>query len=172
MRVFSSCNVALAVCLALGPAGASAAGVGPTPYDRCFEAAGSLYQISPLLLKAIARQESSMRPRAIGKNPNPQYASEYGIGIMQISSWHLDDLAKVGITEQILLDRPCTNITVGAWMLSKRVRRYGMSWKAVGAYNATTEWKQVQYAEKIQRHLYRELKAAGINPAAQPEGSK
>lgn len=158
----------LALCLAaamcLGAAGQAGAAAGPTPYDRCFEAAGAAYQISPLLLKAIARQESSMRPQAIGRNPDPKYAKEYGIGIMQISSWHLDDLAKLGITEQILLDRPCTNITVGAWMLSKRVRRYGMSWKAVGSYNATTEWKQVRYAEKIQRHLYRELKAAGVEP--------
>jgi soluble lytic murein transglycosylase-like protein len=154
----------MAVSLWLSTAGPAAAGAGPTPYDRCFEAAGAAYQISPLLLKAIARQESSMRPQAIGRNPDPKYAKEYGIGIMQISSWHLDDLAKLGITEQILLDRPCTNITVGAWMLSKRVRRYGMSWKAVGSYNATTEWKQVRYAEKIQRHLYRELKAAGVDP--------
>lgn len=135
---------------------------GPTEFDRCFEQAGATYSISPFLLKAIARQESTMNPRAIGRNPNPAMADEYGIGIMQISSWWLPRLAKIGVTERQLLESACTNITVGAWILAGNIERHGMTWTAVGAYNAKTDWKRQAYAKKIQRHLIAELRAAGV----------
>lgn len=104
-----------------------------------------------------------MNPRAIGRNPNPAMADEYGIGIMQISSWWLPRLRHVGVTEQHLLDSPCSNIAIGTWILAGNIRQYGMSWNAVGAYNAKTQWKREAYAKKIQRHLLNELRAAGVS---------
>lgn len=157
-------RVALVLALAAGlglSSGAEATG-GATPYDDCFNRAGAAYGISPLLLKAIARQESSMRPRAIGRNPNPAMADEYGIGLMQISSWWLPKLRSIGVSESDLLDSPCKNIAIGTWILADNIRRYGMTWNAVGAYNAKTQWKRDVYAQKIQRHLLNEIRAAGM----------
>lgn len=139
---------------AAGAAPAHAGGYGPTAYDTCFERAGAYYQINPLLLKAIARQESGMNPAAIGQNTN----GTQDLGIMQINTAHLPTLARAGIGRQHLMDA-CTNIAVGAWVLAGSVRRYGMSWSAVGAYHSPTAWRRQDYAVKISRHLLRELRA-------------
>ena len=53
-------------------------------YAFCFEEAGATYGVSPLLLWSIAKHESNMNPRAVGRNSN----GTYGYGLMRInSSW-------------------------------------------------------------------------------------
>lgn len=152
-------GAALAATLALGllsvAAPARAAG-GPTQWDGCFQKAGDYYRINPLLLKAIARQESSMNPRAVGKNTN----GTVDLGMMQINTTWLPKLARAGVRREHLMD-PCVNIMVGAWVLADGVRRFGMSWKAVGVYHSPTPWRQQSYAAKVQRHLIREIHAVG-----------
>ena len=49
----------------------------------------------------------------------------HDIGLMQINSMHLPDLARQGITRQRLLDEPCLSIDVGASILSGFIRRHG-----------------------------------------------
>lgn len=129
----------------------------PTPWDACFEQAGAYYKVNPLLLKAIARQESSMNPAATNKNTN----GTEDVGLMQINSIHLPKLAPAGINRERLRD-PCTNIAVGAWVLAEAVSRLGMTWDAVGAYHSPTAWRRRDYAAKVQRHLIREIQGAGI----------
>lgn len=140
----------------LGAASPAHAGkYGPTIYDDCFARAGAHYGINPLLLKAIARQESSMNPSAVGQNTN----GTQDLGIMQINTTHLTKLAKAGIQRHHLMDA-CTNITVGAWVLADAIRRFGMSWTAVGAYHSPTAWRRQDYAVKVSKHLIREIRAA------------
>lgn len=141
----------LAACLM---AAAPAKAAGPTEFDSCFQAAGDYYGISPLLLKAIARQESSMNPTAINQNTN----GTTDIGIMQINTWHMTKLRRAGVTEQRLWE-PCVNIAVGAWVLADAIHRHGMTWKAVGVYHSPTDWRQRDYAARVQRHLVREIRA-------------
>lgn len=151
---------AIAALLAILPLTASA---GPAPWEACFIAAGQRYGINPLLLRAIARQESSMRPEAVGRNTN----GTRDLGVMQINTSWLPRLARAGITERHLMD-PCVNIHVGAWVLANAVKDHGMSWKAVGVYHSPTPWRQQQYAQKVQRHLLREIRDAAYRPSVMP----
>ncbi len=117
--------------------------------EACFEGASKHYSVDKNLLKAIAITESGMRSNVIGPlNKN----GSYDIGMMQINSGALPTLAKYGIGKSELLDA-CTNIHVGAWVLATKISRFGKTWKAVGAYNASTESKQIIYVKKVQSAL-------------------
>lgn len=112
----------------------------------CYEEAGAKYGISPTLLHAISQKESSFNPVAINYNTN----GSYDFGLMQINSSWEPSLRKLGIPWDSLAD-PCTNVMVGAWVLSQCVRDYGYTWPAVGCYNSRTPSKRDRYAAKIAR---------------------
>lgn len=117
----------------------------------CFSEASSRLDVDERLLRAIATVESSMNPAAVHRNPD----GSYDIGIMQINSGWLPTLRRFGITEADLYNA-CTNIHVGAWVLSGNIARHGKIWKAVGAYNASTRSKQENYVSLVWK-AYRRL---------------
>lgn len=112
----------------------------------CYEEASAKYGISPTLLSAISQGESSFNPAAINYNKN----GSYDYGLMQINSSWEPSLRKLGIPWNSLAD-PCTNVMVGAWVLSQCIRDYGYTWPAVGCYNSRTPSKRDRYAAKIAR---------------------
>lgn len=124
----------------------------------CFEEASREYGVPEPLLRAIAVTESGNNPRAIGRN---QGSVDYGL--MQINSTHLrkDRLGKWNITKQALLDDPCLNLKVGAWIMAENIRQHGYNWTAVGAYNvgcarlsrAECEKRRNRYAGKVYQAL-------------------
>jgi soluble lytic murein transglycosylase-like protein len=130
----------------------------------CWEEAGRKYGINPWLLVAIARTESGLNPRAVNRgNGN----GSYDVGLMQINSAWLPTLRNYGIDEERLFE-PCTNITVGAWILAQNMRRLGATWEAVGAYNAASRDKRVRYAASVYRNLPPALHAtASTSPGPQ-----
>jgi soluble lytic murein transglycosylase-like protein len=67
---------------------------------------------------------------------------------MQINSSWLKTLGRYGVTGESLF-KPCVNADVGAWILADNFRRMGVTWDAVGAYNAMTPWKRVKYATGV-----------------------
>ncbi len=115
-------------------------------YAFCYEDAGNRYGISPHLLRAIAKGESSFNPAAINHNTN----GSYDCGLMQINSSWEPTLRRMGISWNQLAD-PCTNVMVGAWVLSQCISDYGYTWTAVGCYNSRTPSKRDRYAARIAR---------------------
>lgn len=117
--------------------------------EACFQQAGVYHGIDPSWLKAIAKVESGFNPRAVGaRNKN----GTFDVGMMQINSGWFSTLDKFGIKPGHLTNA-CTNIFVGAWILSKNVRMYGKTWQAIGAYNtgnpSKLKQKSAQYASMV-----------------------
>lgn len=119
----------------------------------CFDEAAERYKVLVELLKAISKVESNGNPNARNTNTN----GSTDIGHMQINSSWLPTLAKYGIDEAKLAD-PCINTNIGAWVLATNIARYGLSWEAVGAYNAVSPAKRQVYALKVAAVLRRHAK--------------
>ena len=125
--------------------------------EACLQAAAAKHGLSYVLLRSIAEQESNFNPNAVGGNTN----GSQDFGLMQINSTWLPMLSKHGVTKQGLFN-PCTNADVGAWILADNFKRLGVTWEAVGAYNAITPWKRVKYATGVYNKLVRHTS----NPSA------
>lgn len=140
--------------------------------QQCISDASERYKVHPYIIWAIAKTESSFRPTVIAKNTD----GSVDIGLMQVNSWWLERrsspnkpkrLGDYGVTKEQLLD-PCTNIHAGAWVLAQNMKMYGNTWKAIGAYNAVTPWKQERYVRKVQKNLQiaiEKSKGAGLYQA-------
>lgn len=115
----------------------------------CWYQAAKRYHVDPALLYSVARVETKATSGVVARNSD----GSYDIGVMQINSSWLPELAKYGITAATLRHNACVNVMIGAWILSQSVQQYGLNWKGVGAYNASTPWKRARYAAKVAHEL-------------------
>ena len=117
----------------------------------CFDEAAAKYAVDAKMLQAIATVESKMTSGIVGPaNKN----GTYDIGMMQINSSWLPKLKQAGISESQLKNDACTNVHVGAWILSESFKTYGKNWRAIGAYNAISEDLRTIYAQKVYKAYY------------------
>ncbi|EOX8528069.1 transglycosylase SLT domain-containing protein [Salmonella bongori] len=141
-------------CLMIWSWGVQAAETVNNKYD-CFELAGRDANIDPMLLRAVAWQESGLNYRITGSNALAGFGEGYGYGLMQIDSQHLLFLKKYGITKENLINDICLNIYVGAYIMAVALNKFGENWKAVGAYNAgfkensKQQERRTLYARKV-----------------------
>ncbi|MEG0280997.1 MAG: lytic transglycosylase domain-containing protein [Morganella sp. (in: enterobacteria)] len=121
----------------------------------CFNEAGARYRVDPLLLRAIAQVESGMKPGVVGKNMAGKRLLSRDFGLMQINETQIPQLRAMGIlkSEQELLDNPCLNVQIGAWILAKHLKQCGVNWECLGSYNAgfspRNTPRRMLYARKI-----------------------
>lgn len=130
----------------------------------CFREAGARYSIDPLLLRAIARQESSLNP--VAKNFNRDKKGNVlsiDYGLMMINSIHIPKLIRLGVIKSAsdLLNNPCLNVMIGAWVLARHFKVCGVSWICLGSYNAgfkdESEGRRLKYARRVYAKYEEEL---------------
>ncbi|EBZ6776928.1 lytic transglycosylase domain-containing protein [Salmonella enterica] len=126
----------------------------PNANAFCFKEAGERYGVDPLLLIAIAQTESGLVPTATNINKKGTPKESIDIGLMQINSIWFGQLSNDwGITRNDLISNPCQNVYVGAYILALNIKKNGVNWKSIGAYNAgfsdRTEAARVRYAKKV-----------------------
>lgn len=110
----------------------------------CWEQAAAIHNVDPWLLYSIASVESGFNNNAINTNKN----GSFDIGMMQINSIWLPKLRTMGISKDMLRDA-CTSTYVGAWILSQNIKRFGYTWRAIGAYNSAKPELGYKYALKV-----------------------
>jgi soluble lytic murein transglycosylase-like protein len=123
---------------------ATALAASPGAHADCFDDAGAYQRVNPLILRAIAWQESRNRPNA--KHLNDNGSTDYGL--MQINSIHLPTLSRYGIGKETLMS-PCKNVFIAAWHLRRQMDKYGNTWAAVGAYHSESPSLRDKYAQQI-----------------------
>ncbi len=130
IKNLQAATVCLSLIIALNPTDSTAQ---PTdlPFADCFTKAAKTYDINPRILVAIALTENA------GFNPRATSPDGNDMGLMQINKEWIPRIAKYGIQQADLLDDPCANINVGAWILADSISRYGYNWTAIGYYNAS-----------------------------------
>ncbi|WP_423383523.1 lytic transglycosylase domain-containing protein [Burkholderia sp. LMG 32019] len=124
--------------------------IGTNARANCIDDAAAYHHVNPALTHAIASVESCFSPVAYKGNAN---GSE-DIGLMQINSSWLPTLSRFGISRAALFDG-CVSADVGTGILSQNISRLGLTWNAVGAYNAASPRKRVQYARRVYADLLR-----------------
>jgi soluble lytic murein transglycosylase-like protein len=122
----------------------------------CFEQAAQRYSMPVTLLHAVAQVESSFQQKAVSTNRD----GSVNYGLMQI---HESNLGWLGHTKETIME-PCANVMAGARVLADMVKRYGMTWRAVGSYNAGTapalDGSRQEYVAKVKAAL-----DAGASPS-------
>ena len=115
----------------------------PPAHAFCWEEASAYSGVPVELLWAIVQVESGGHPHALHWNRN----GSYDYGLTQInSSWY----RTLGRDRWDAVTRDaCYNLKVGAWVLRQCLDKLGYTWRGLGCYNATTDWKRARYARKV-----------------------
>lgn len=117
-------------------------------YSFCFQEAGQLYGINPMVLRSIAKVESNTKPDTVNRNSN----GTSDVGLMQINTiWKMT----LGEGRWRHLGDACYNTKIGAWILATCINKYGYNWKAIGCYNSQTPAKSEIYSKRVFSQLER-----------------
>lgn len=111
--------------------------------EYCFYQAGRFYNISPDLLRAISKVESSLNPFALNLNNGN---GSIDVCHMQVNSCWKDTIG----SGWDYLGNPCYCTYWGAYILSLCITRYGQTWDAVSCYNSNKALYELE-GEKLEK---------------------
>ncbi|MCM3609142.1 lytic transglycosylase domain-containing protein [Cupriavidus pauculus] len=118
--------------------------------EACIAQAVAHYQPHPDLLRAVIAAEGGTTGK-IRRNDN----GSFDMGLMQINSVHLPELARFGITQDMLVNNECLNIMIGAYYLQKNILTGRDFWHGVGSYHSKTPEKNTAYQYRVWENLQR-----------------
>jgi soluble lytic murein transglycosylase-like protein len=150
-----------------------------------FDAPCARYGVPKQLAVAVAAQESGGRPWALNiARRSIFYASKeeallateaalrsgtsFSIGVMQVNSWWL---RRYNLPLELVYE-PRGNIQVGVWILAQAIKRYGLTWQALAAYNTGSADRYPEsgraYAEAVLARLHRYSQAVPSMSSSTP----
>jgi soluble lytic murein transglycosylase-like protein len=109
----------------------------------CINHAAITYHVPAKLIISVIEIEGGRNGMAI-KNKN----GTYDLGVMQVNSIWVPKIKYFGITKQDLQFNPCTNVTVGSWILAKGMATAN-GWQGIGNYHSITSSYNQRYREKV-----------------------
>ncbi len=71
------------------------------------------------------------------------------LGPMQINSTWLPQFERFQITREDLINNPCLNVNVGAWILSQKIKEGKYYWQGVAGYHSFTPQLNANYKNKL-----------------------
>ena len=116
--------------------------------QQCVEAASSRYGVHPHVILAVMKTEGGTTGQ-VSRNTN----GTYDMGLMQINSIHLPELAAMGITREQVIGNECTNIFVGTYKLRQAIDGGSEFWTGVSRYHSKTPSKGRKYLAKVVENL-------------------
>lgn len=113
---------------------------------QCIAQASSHYQVPELLIHAVIRREGG-RNGSVSRNKN----GTDDLGLSQINTLWLPELARFQITASHLVRDACVNVTVSAYILKRyQVQKNGDWVKAIISYNiGPNNWTEPRYATGV-----------------------
>jgi soluble lytic murein transglycosylase-like protein len=114
----------------------------------CLGQSAAFHGVNADILHAIILVESDGRPLVVNRNRN----GTLDIGMAQINSIHLPELARYGIKQEHLFDE-CIAAFVAGWHYARQVRHLGNTWQAIGAYHSRTPHLNEAYQRRVMRRL-------------------
>lgn len=118
--------------------------------EACIAQAAAHYRAHPDIIRAVIGTEGGTTGK-ISKNKD----GSFDMGLMQINSVHLPELARYGITQEMLVGNECLNIMIGTYLLQKNILLSNDFWHGVGSYHSKTPSKNTAYQYRVWEHLQR-----------------
>jgi hypothetical protein len=118
--------------------------------EVCIVQAAAHYRAHPNLIRAVLKTEGGK----VGQiRQNNDKRKSFDMGPMQINSRHLPELARYGITKDMLVNDECLNIHIGTYYLQRHIVTGSDLWRSVGNYFSTTPSLNVAYQYRVWNHL-------------------
>jgi hypothetical protein len=127
----------------------------PAIVEECIRFNSQHFGIPELALEAILDVEGG-KMCTVSKNSN----GSYDLGLMQINTINFSKIQKnyPDVTAKDIACKPCLNITLGAWLLSHRIKETKDIWTGVGNYHSKTPKYRTIYLKRISSAISRIIK--------------
>lgn len=118
--------------------------------EACTASAAQRYHLPAEVLRAVVATEGGWDGLK-KRNRN----GSYDLGVAQINTIHLAELARYGVSEQQLVHDACVNVHVAAYRLRFEINRAGEFWRGVGNYHSRTPERSRAYQGRVRGNLDR-----------------